>query len=412
MTNRPKVSTTSRDSAARRVGRSAPVACRIVKPSRRSDVAPFFVMEVMKAAAARQASVGDVLHLEVGQPMTPAPSGAREAAQRAVERDRLGYTAATGIDELRERIAAHYRHTYGVAVPAERIAVTIGASGGMLLALLAAFDEGQRIGITEPGYAAYRNMIAALGLELVGIRVGPETRYVPTPEAIAAAGPLDGLVVATPSNPTGTVLTDAELAAVVAHCDRHRIRLLSDEIYHGITYGPPAHSAAEHSDRPVVVQSFSKYYSMTGWRVGWLVLPEELVRPVEVLAQNLFISPPAVSQVAALAAFECTEELDANVARYAERRRIVVEGLRAAGIPDMAPPDGAFYVWADVSHLTDDSQRLCAQWLDDIGIAVTPGIDFDPEQGHRFVRFSYSESTEDVAEAMGRLAEWTAAPRP
>ncbi|NIS29326.1 MAG: aminotransferase class I/II-fold pyridoxal phosphate-dependent enzyme, partial [Actinobacteria bacterium] len=226
-----------------------------MKPSRRSEVAPFFVMEVMKAAATRQAAVGDVLHLEVGQPMTPAPAGAREAAQRAVEQDRLGYTAATGIDELRERIAVHYRRTYGVAVPADRIAVTIGASGGMLLALLAAFDEGQRIGITEPGYAAYRNMIAALGLDLVGIRVGPETRYVPTPEAIAAAGPLDGLVVASPSNPTGTVLTEAELAAVVAHCDHHRIRLLSDEIYHGITYGPPARSAAEHSDRAVVVQS-------------------------------------------------------------------------------------------------------------------------------------------------------------
>ncbi len=379
-----------------------------MKPSSRSAVAPFYVMEVMKAAAERHAATGDVLHLEVGQPMTPAPAGVRAAAAAALGDDRLGYTHAAGTDALRHRIARFYGDRYGVAVDPGRVAVTVGASGGFLLALLAAFDAGARIGITEPGYAAYRNMITALDLELVGIRVGPETRYVPTPDAVAAAGPLDGFVVASPSNPTGTTLTPGELRAVAEHCHRNGIRLISDEIYHGITYGEPAATAWGMSPSGVVVQSFSKYYSMTGWRLGWLVLPDELIRPVEVLAQNLFISPPTLSQLAGVAAFDCAAELDGNVARYAGRRAIVVDGLRAAGIMDTAPADGAFYVWADVSHLTEDSRELCARWLDELGVAVTPGIDFDPAMGHRFVRLSYSESTEDVAEAMRRIVRWTA----
>ena len=383
-----------------------------VKASQRSDVAPFYVMEVMKAAAERHAATGDVLHLEVGQPMTPAPAAVRAAAAEALAADRLGYTHAAGTDALRDRIARLYEERYAVGVEPGSAAVTVGASGGFLLAMLAAFDAGARIGITEPGYAAYRNMISALDLELVGVRVGPDSRYVPTPEAIAAAGPLDGFVVASPSNPTGTTLTAAELRAVAEHCHSSGIRLISDEIYHGITYDSEAATAWGMVPSVVVVQSFSKYYSMTGWRLGWLVLPDELIRPVEVLAQNLFISPPTLSQLAGLAAFECADELDANVARYAERRTIVVNGLRAAGITAMAPPDGAFYVWADVSHLTDDSRKLCATWLADLGVAATPGIDFDPGMGHHFVRFSYSESTDDVTEAMRRIAAWTAARRP
>ncbi|HSF84174.1 MAG TPA: aminotransferase class I/II-fold pyridoxal phosphate-dependent enzyme [Acidimicrobiia bacterium] len=377
-----------------------------MKPSARSEVAPFYVMEVMKAAAEREAAGGEVLHLEVGQPVTPAPQGAIGAAQAALSADRLGYTPALGVDQLRRRIVRHYADAYGVVVPVGRVAVTIGASGGMILALLAALDPGARVGITEPGYAAYRNMITALDLELVGIRIGPESRWVATPGAIEAAGPLDALVVASPSNPTGTTMTGPELEAVAHYCEAADVRLLSDEIYHGITFERPASTAAEFSDSAVVVQSFSKYYSMTGWRLGWLVLPEDLVRPVEVLAQNLFISPPALSQLAGLAALDCTEELDHNVARYAERRRVVVAGLVAAGITQIAPPDGGFYVWADVSHLTDDSQALCAQWLDELRVAATPGVDFDPEAGHRFVRFSYSESTEAMEEAMRRLAAW------
>lgn len=375
-----------------------------MKPSRRSEIAPFYVMEVMKAAAARTG--GDVVHLEVGQPSTPAPAAVLAAARRGLTDDRLAYTHAAGDDRLRARIAAHYSEMYGVDVPADRIVVTVGASGGFVLALLAAFDVGDRVGITEPGYAAYRNIIEALGLELVGIRVGPETRYVPTVESLAAAGPLDGFVLASPSNPTGTTVTGPELAVLAAYCEREGIRLVSDEIYHGITYGGPAPTAAARPGA-IVVQSFSKYFSMTGWRLGWLVAPDDLVRPLERLAQNLVIAAPTLSQLAAVAAFDAAAELDANVARYRTNRDILVEGLASMGITSIAPPDGAFYVWADVSHLSDDSQELCSRWLAELGVAVTPGIDFDPAEGHRFVRFSYSESTADITEAVHRLRSWS-----
>ncbi len=380
-----------------------------MKPSRRSDIAPFYVMEVMKAAAERQRAGGDVVHLEVGQPSTPAPSVVRKAARRWLEDDRLAYTHAAGDDRLRARIARHYGEAYGVEVAADQVVVTVGASGGFVLALLAAFDAGDRIGITEPGYAAYRNIIEALGLVLVGIRVGPETRYVPTAESVAAAGPLDGLVLASPSNPTGTTLTEAELAAVTGYCAENGIRLISDEIYHGITYEEPAPTAA--GSGALIVQSFSKYFSMTGWRLGWLVAPDDLVRPLERLAQNLVIAAPTLSQLAAVEAFDARAELDANVARYAVNRRVLVDGLESMGITAIAPPDGAFYVWADVSHLAVDSQELCAAWLAGLGVAVTPGIDFDPEAGNRFVRFSYSESTADIVEAVDRLRDWSAGAR-
>jgi aspartate/methionine/tyrosine aminotransferase len=365
-----------------------------MKLAARSDIPPFYVMEVMKAAAERQRAGGKVLHMEVGQPSTAAPARVLAAAEQALRSDRLGYTNAAGIDPLRERIARHYLETAGIGIDAGRIVITAGASGGFVLTLLAAFDVGDRVGITEPGYAAYRNIIRALGLELVGIPVGPASRFVPTPADIDAAGPLDGMVLASPSNPTGTILTRAERG----------IRVISDEIYHRITYTGPAPSALEISDGAVVVQSFSKYYSMTGWRLGWLVLPTELVRPVERLAQNLFIAPSTLAQLAAVTAFDCTPELDANVARYARNREVVIGGLREMGIQGIAPADGAFYVWADVSGISDDSQELCRSWLDQCGVAVTPGIDFDPKQGLRHVRFSYSESTEDVTEAMTRLA--------
>jgi len=378
-----------------------------MKSSRRSEVAPFYVMEVMKAAAERERTAGGVLHLEVGQPSTPAPLGVREAAAAALHTERLGYTEATGIPELRERIAAHYDEAYGVEVSVDRVAVTVGASGGFVLAILAAFDAGDRVAITEPGYAAYRNILEALDIAVVPIPVGPGTRFNPTPRLLDAAGPLDGLVVASPANPTGTILTTDEMSALASHAQERGIRMLSDEIYHGITYGPVAPTAVAHSESAVVLQSFSKYYSMTGWRLGWLILPEDLIRPVERLAQNLFISAPALSQAGAVFAFDCTEELDANVARYAVNRQILVEGLAAAGITKIAPAEGAFYVYAEVSHLTDTSQTLCSTWLEETGVAVTPGIDFDPAQGHRYVRFSYSGSTEDITEAVRRLIEWS-----
>jgi aspartate/methionine/tyrosine aminotransferase len=372
-----------------------------VKESRRAGIPPFHVMEVFKRAHARDLIHGDVLHLEVGQPATAAPGTVRDAAARALTSDRLGYTNALGIDPLRDRISRHYADRHAVALTPNRIAVTVGASGGMVLALLAAFDVGARVGITVPGYAAYRNITSALDLELVGVRVGPDTRYVPTPELLAAAGPLDGFILASPSNPTGTQLTSRELASVVEWCEANDVVLLADEIYHGISYVGQAPSVTEYGAGAIVLQSFSKYYSMTGWRIGWMVLPEEMVPGVERLAQNLFICPPAMSQLAAVAAFDATDELDGNVALYGRSREMLIEALDRWRLPH-APPDGAFYAWADVSRL-GDSRDVAARWLDEIGVAVTPGIDFDPDEGDRFVRFSYSESPGDIATAIERL---------
>ena len=361
----------------------------------------------MKAADQRAMAGGEVLHLEVGQPMTPAPLRVREAARRGLHEDRLGYTAATGLAALRERIARFYHQRYGLDVSPDQVVMTIGASAGFVLACLALFDPGDRVAMTVPGYSAYRNVLTALGLELVEVRVDADSRFVPTVEGLEKAGPLDGLVVASPSNPTGVTLTPGEMGAVAKFCSANGTALLSDEIYHGIHYGEGAATALQFSDEVVVVQSFSKYFSMTGWRLGWLVAPLPMFRPLERLAQNLFIAPPTVSQLGALAAFECTEELDANVEVYAASREILVAGLAEAGIERIAPPDGAFYVYADISHLGMDSPSLCARWLEEIGVAATPGIDFDPHQGDRWVRFSYSESTADIQEAVRRLKVWT-----
>jgi aspartate/methionine/tyrosine aminotransferase len=372
-----------------------------MRESRRSGIAPFYVMEVHKKANAKERAGGDVLHLEVGQPSTPAPATVRRRATELLESERLGYTDALGVLPLRDRISSHYLDRYGVAVPPDRVAVTVGASGGMVLALLAAFDTGARVAITEPGYAAYRNIVSALGLELVGVRVRPDTRYVPTPELLAECGPLDGLIVASPSNPTGTQLTGAELAAVSAWCASNGVALLMDEIYHGISYVGRAASVLEYTQDAIVLQSFSKYFSMTGWRIGWMILPEDLVPPVERLAQNLFICPPALSQHAAIAAFDATEELDGNVARYAESRQLLIDALDAWELP-YSPADGAFYAWVDVGSL-GDSRRLADEWLERGGVAVTPGVDFDPDEGHRFVRLSYSESPRDIEAAIERL---------
>lgn len=364
-------------------------------------------MEVMRAAWEREETHGDVLHLEVGQPSTSAPAAVRAAAAAALDEDRLGYTNAVGLDLLRTRIARHHSDEYGVDVDTDEVVVTAGASAGFVLALLAAFDVGDRIGMTFPGYAAYRNIIGALGLEVVGIRVDEACRFVPTPSRLDAAGELDGLVVASPSNPTGTALTADELTAVTDWCERTATRLVSDEIYHGITDdGRTLPTARATSDSAVVVQSFSKYWSMTGWRLGWLLVPTELRTPVERLAQNLYISPTTLSQVAAVAAFDCHDELDRNVARYATNRALLLDALHDGGLSGVAPADGAFYLWVDVSSLTDDASALCRTWLDELGVAVTPGVDFDPVEGHRWVRMSVSESTEDVGEAARRLAGW------
>lgn len=388
------------------------------KISVRSNVAPFIAMDVMRDANAmdRQGS-SRIIHLEVGQPSTPAPTLVRNAAARALTNERLGYTDALGLPKLRERIARHYGEHYGVDLDPARVAVTAGSSGGFVLAFLACFDAGARVAISEPGYPAYRNILKALGLEPVGIPVGPETRWSMTPELIDGAerehGPLAGVLVASPANPTGTMMTPEALEALAKSCEANGRWFISDEIYHGITFGGPESTALACSPDAIVANSFSKYYSMTGWRLGWLVVPEQLERPLERLAQNIFISPSSVAQEAAIAAFDAREELDANVAVYAANRKLLLEALPSAGIGNFAPADGAFYLYADVGSLLKkganmDSVEFCHRMLHEAGVAATPGLDFDPLRGGQTVRFSFAGATTEMAEAAERIKKWLA----
>ena len=375
--------------------------------SRRGQIPPFFVMEVMRAAFERERAGLEVLHLEVGQPSTGAPQGVIDAAQRALTSDKLGYTDALGIPPLRAAIARWYRDRYGVEIPSARVAVTVGSSGAFQLGFLAAFDPGDRVAMASPSYPAYRHTLTAIGVEPVEIEAGPETGFQPTVAMLEALDkPIKGLIVASPANPTGTMLSRAQLTELADWCTRSGVRLVSDEIYHGLTYGTEAVTAAAISPDALVVNSFSKYFSMTGWRLGWMILPESLVRSVECLAQNLFISAPTLSQMAAVAAFDCTEELDRHVARYARNRELLLRELPKAGFDRIAPADGAFYVYADVSAMTDDSEAFCKRLLAETGIAATPGIDFDPARGRRFMRFSFAGSEETIAEAARRLIAW------
>jgi aspartate/methionine/tyrosine aminotransferase len=379
-----------------------------LKIAKRALVPPFIVMDVLRAANARAAAGADVLHLEMGQPATGAPAGVIAAAKRMLESDPLGYTEAHGLAELRRRIAAHYRRTQDVEVDPERIVVTTGASGGFVLGFLAGFDPGDRVALADPGYPAYRNILMALGVEPVGLPAGPESNFQPSIELLEKAGRLDGLIVASPSNPTGTMLDAGALRALADYCAARGIRLVSDEIYHGITYAAPAASALRFTDQAIVVNSFSKYFSMTGWRIGWMVLPndEAFARAVECLAQNLYISPPTLSQFAAAASFDCIAELDANVARYAENRKLLLNELPRAGLDRLAPAEGAFYLYADVRHLTNDSEAFCRRMLDETGIAAAPGTDFDRGRGRGYVRFSFAGPMRDMEQAAARLKAW------
>lgn len=379
---------------------------KIFAPSSRGAIEPFHVMEVMRAAEERVASGGEVLHLEVGQPSTGAASGVLDAARAAIDTNVLGYTTAKGLPELRRRIADHHLDWYGVDVDPDNVVVTMGASGGFVLAFIASFEQGSRVVVPSPGYPCYRNALGALGAEVVDLPVDASTRFQPTPELMEPLLPIDGLVLASPSNPTGTMLLPAELDALVDWCERNAVRLICDEIYHGITYDQAASSALEFGRSMVVVNSFSKYFSMTGWRLGWVVAPDDLVVAIERLAQNLMISAPTLSQMAALAAFDCHDELALNVDRYAGNRQILLDGLPEAGFTELAPADGAFYIWAECSGMGMGSQELCRRWLDEIGVAATPGVDFDPGRGERYVRFSFSGSRSDVAEAVVRLRDW------
>ena len=375
-----------------------------LKIAERSRVPPFIVMDVMRAANERAAGGHDVLHLEVGQPSTGAPKGVLDAVQQSLPGDPMGYTDALGLPALRTRIAEHYREAYGVALDPERVVACTGSSGAFVLAFLSAFEPGDRVALASPGYPAYRNILRALGVEPVPVLAGPETNFQPTPELLdGVAGPLHGLIVASPSNPTGTMVSKTELEALVAYCDERGVRLVSDEIYHGITFGKRAETALALTEDAIVVNSFSKYYSMTGWRIGWMVVPAAMLRPIECLTQNLYISPPTISQHAGIAAFDCGEELDAHVARYARNRALLLERLPEAGFRDMSAAEGAFYLYVDVAHLTNDSEAYCRQLLAETGIAMTPGTDFDPERGHRYLRISFAGATDVMAEAARRL---------
>jgi aspartate/methionine/tyrosine aminotransferase len=361
-------------------------------------------MDVMEAARTAEAAGRSVIHMEVGQPGTPAPAGARAALAGALESQALGYTVALGLPELRAGIARLYDEWYGVTLDPARVVVTAGASGAFVLAFTALFDAGQKVGLGLPGYPSYRHILSALSLTPVGIPAAPEAGYQPRPGDLP--GDLDGLILASPNNPTGAILDRGALSALIAAAEARGAAVISDEIYHGLHHTQRATSALEITDRAYVVNSFSKYFSMTGWRVGWMVVPPDHVRSVERLAQNLFICPPHASQLAALAALDCRAECEANRAVYAQNREIVIAGLRAAGLTEFAPPDGAFYAYVDVAHLTDDSLALSRRILDEAGVAVTPGLDFDPGRGHRFLRLSYARSTADVREGMARLVRF------
>jgi aspartate/methionine/tyrosine aminotransferase len=378
-----------------------------LKVSQRGRVPPFIVMDVLRDANARAAEGRDVLHLEVGQPSTPAPEAVIAAARAALDRDVLGYTDALGLPALRVAIAAYYRQRYQVALDPARIAVTTGSSAGFVLACLAAFEPGDKVGIGFPSYPAYRNILSALDLTPVELTTSAAERYQVTLDGLRKQGQgLDGLIIASPANPTGTMIPQDELGAIARHCRSAGIRLISDEIYHGITYDEPATTALAFDPQAVVVNSFSKYFSMTGWRIGWMVVPDDIARAIECLAQNLYVSPPTLSQHAAIAAFECQTELDANVARYAENRAMLLRELPAAGFERLAPSDGAFYLYAEVAHRTNDSEEFCRRLLRETGVAVTPGTDFDPRRGRATLRLCYAGSAATIAEAARRLKAW------
>ncbi len=405
---------------------------------------PFLVMDVIAAANARAATLPPgaphVIRMEVGQPASGAPAGAVAAAVAALQSGApLGYTEALGRHSLRARIAAHYQDWYGLTVPIERVAVTVGASGGFPLAFLAAFDRGDRVALTAPFYPPYVNILTALGIQPVILEAGPKTRFQPDVAMLDRLDPPpDGLIVASPCNPAGTVLHAPELAAIAAWCDAAGVRLISDEIYHGLNYDTPIAGAAPFgreaeggsgcsnslpvapasrqgmsiataaalSPNAIVISSFSKYFSMTGWRVGWMVLPDDLMRPVERLAQNLFISAPHISQIAAEAAFDCHAELQANVARYRRSRDHLLRALPEAGFTRLSPAQGAFYLFADITERSNDSVAFCARMLAEVGVAATPGVDFDRARGNGFLRFSYCGPEADMREAAERLKAW------
>lgn len=369
-----------------------------------ADVQPFHAIAISRLAHDLAAEGRDIVHMEFGQPSTGAPSGAIAAARLVLENDPMGYWENV---RLMERIARHYAEAHGVTVEPEQIILTCGASPAFVLALSCLFAPGARIAVARPGYVAYRNTLKALYLEPVEMPCGLAERFQVTAKALAAIEPApDGLIIASPANPTGTIIAPDEMAAIAEVCRQRNIRVISDEIYHGLSFGEAAQSMLEHDPRALVVNSFSKYFSMAGWRLGWLVVPPDLVGAARARMGNLFLTPPVLAQHAGLVAFDCREELDGHVRTYARNRALVLDALPAMGLTRMAPPDGAFYVYADISHLTNDSLAFCEQLLRDTGVATAPGIDFDPVDGHRFIRFSFAVSTPLIEEAIRRMTPW------
>ncbi len=377
-----------------------------MRTSSRGDVDPFIVMDVMEAARRAESAGRHIIHMEVGQPGTPAPAAARAALVQAMEAGSLGYTVALGLPDLRARIARLYGEWYGVDLDPGRVVVTAGSSAAFQLAFISLFDTGDRVAIGDPGYPSYRNILKALGLTPVRLETQLDNRFQPTPGLLDQHNDLAGLLVASPSNPTGTMLDRQHLADLINAAQARGMAFVSDEIYHGIDYGSRPVSAVEITDQAYVINSFSKYFSMTGWRIGWMVVPDDHVRRIERLAQNLFICAPHASQVAALAAIDAQDELQTNVETYRRNRDLLIRELPLAGFDRIAPPDGAFYIYADVSDLTDDSRVLAAEILQDAGVSVTPGYDFDPVRGGRGLRFSYAGSHQDMIEGVSRLKRW------
>jgi aspartate/methionine/tyrosine aminotransferase len=384
-------------------------AKRLLMPSRRSNVPPFIVMDVMAAAARIEAGGGHVIHMEVGQPAAPAPACAIAAAQAALRHGRIGYTESLGIPSLRARIARHYAETYNLALDPARVVVTTGSSGGFILAFLALFEPGDRVALANPGYPPYRHILTALGCEPVLLETSAETRWALTGDNLLAAhrrAPLAGVVVASPANPTGTMMDAGALSRLIAIAEGEGIRVISDEIYHGLDYAFAAQTAAAISDSSLIINSFSKYFCMTGWRIGWMVVPEPLVRTIERLHGNLAISVPTLSQVAAEAAFDGREEMEAVKRGYGENRRILTEGLPKAGLDRFLPVDGAFYLYADISRFSDNSLDFARRMLEEAHVAATPGLDFDPVSGRNYIRFCYAGSAPEMREAMQRIGYW------
>jgi len=384
-------------------------AKRLLTPSRRSNVPPFIVMDVMAAAAQREAQGSRVVHMEVGQPAAPAPRTAIAAAQGALTKGRIGYTESLGVPSLRARIARHYAEAYDLALDPGRVVVTTGSSGAFILAFLALFEVGDRVALANPGYPPYRHILSALSCEPVLIETSAETRWALSAKALIAEHrrkPLQGVVIASPANPTGTMMEADTLARLITVMEAEGVKVISDEIYHGLDYAFAAETAANVSERALVINSFSKYFCMTGWRIGWMVVPEALVRTVDRLQGNLAISVPTLAQVAAEAAFDGRDEMEAVKHGYEENRRILVEGLPKAGLDKFLPVDGAFYLYADVSRFSNDSLDFAKRMLNEAGVAATPGIDFDPVNGHNFLRFCYAGAAAEMYEAVEKIGEW------